>query len=223
MEGGEATSQNGTTSIEGRERESSDNISGPVLANDLIRDIKRTRRSGSFDNVGLTIGETAVDFTLKDVDGNTVSLRSLLSEKPVVMVFGSFTWSPFRQRCAATDTLAKEYGGQVHFITIYTKEAHAIDAERAGHSSYDEEGNPIYEPRTYDERIELARQTVAAEGIIVPVLIDEMDNAVWLTYGPAPNIAYLIGTNGKIVKKQGWYQPQEMEVAIVDYLAQTGN
>ena len=92
-----------------------------------------------------------------------------------------------------------------------------------GYSSYDEEGNPIYEPRTYDERIELARKTVAAEGLIVPVLVDEMDNAVWLTYGPAPDIAYLIGTNGKIVKKQGWYQPQEMEAAIVDYLAQAGN
>ena len=90
-EGREGNPQNGTTSIEGRERESSDNISGPVLSNDLIRDIKRVRRSGDFDNVGLTIGDTAVDFTLKDVDGNTVSLRGLLSEKPVVMVFGSFT------------------------------------------------------------------------------------------------------------------------------------
>ena len=91
MEEGEATPQNGKTSIEGGERESSDNVSGPVLSNDLIRDSKRTKRSGDFDTVGLTIGETAVDFTLKDVDGNTVSLRSLLSEKPVVMVFGSFT------------------------------------------------------------------------------------------------------------------------------------
>ncbi len=87
----EATPENGTTIIEGRNRESPDNVSGPVLSNDLIRDIERTIRSGDFDNVGLTIGETAVDFTLKDVDGNTVSLRGLLSEKPVVMVFGSFT------------------------------------------------------------------------------------------------------------------------------------
>jgi len=119
--------------------------------------------------------------------------------------------------------LAKKYGSQVHLIILYTKEAHAIDTGRVGRSSYGEEGNPIYEPRTYDERVELARKAVAAEGIIVPVLVDEMDNAVWLTYGPAPNIAYLIGTNGKIVKKQGWYQPQEMEADIVDYLAQAGN
>ncbi len=92
-----------------------------------------------------------------------------------------------------------------------------------GRSSYDEEGNPIYEPETYQQRIDLARKTVAAEGLMVPVLVDEMDNAVWLTYGPAPDIAYLIGTNGKIVTKQGWYQPPEMEVAIIDYLGQTGN
>ena len=94
MEEGEATPQNSTTSIEGREQESSYNVSGPVLSNDLMRDIKITsysQTSGDFDNAGLSIGETAVDFTLKDVDGNTVSLRSLLSEKPVVMVFGSFT------------------------------------------------------------------------------------------------------------------------------------
>jgi len=70
--------------------QASENV-GPVLSNDLIRDVNRTRRSGDFDNVGLAVGETAVDFTLKDVDGNTVSLRGLLSEKPVVMVFGSFT------------------------------------------------------------------------------------------------------------------------------------
>ena len=89
--------------------------------------------------------------------------------------------------------------------------------------TYDEEGNPIYEPQTYEERVELAGKAVTAEAITMPVLVDEMDNPLWCTYGPAPDIAYLIGTNGKIVAKQGWYQPEEMEVAIVDYLAQAGN
>ena len=70
--------------------QTSNNID-PVLSNDLIRDNKITRTSGGSDNVGLAIGERAVDFTLKDVDRNIVSLRDLLSEKPVVMVFGSFT------------------------------------------------------------------------------------------------------------------------------------
>ena len=66
--------------------------------------------------------------------------------------------------------------------------------------------------------MELARKTVAASGITVSVLVDEMDNPLWCTYGPAPNNAYLIGTDGKIIAKQGWYQPDEMESAILAYL-----
>ena len=64
---------------------------GPLLSDALMRDCKRSRTSGGFGNVGLAEGEMAVDFTLKDIHGNTVSLAGLLSEKPVVMVFGSFT------------------------------------------------------------------------------------------------------------------------------------
>ncbi len=64
---------------------------GPELSDALMRGCERTRASGGFENVGLAVGETAVDFTLQDVHGNTVSLAGLLIEKPVVMVFGSFT------------------------------------------------------------------------------------------------------------------------------------
>jgi hypothetical protein len=48
----------------------------------------------------------------------------------------------------------------------------------------------------------------------VPILVDEMDNLVWCTYGARPNNAYLIGRDGKIIEKQAWYQPQEIEEAI---------
>ncbi|MEE8419533.1 MAG: hypothetical protein V3S02_05415 [Dehalococcoidales bacterium] len=50
------------------------------------------------------------------------------------------------------------------------------------------------------------------------MLVDEIDNPVWCTYGPAPNIAYLIGTDGIIVTSQQWYDPGAMENAIQDYL-----
>ena len=106
----------------------------------------------------------------------------------------------------------------MHFITIYTREAHAVDTGRTGSYSLDEEGNPVYEPQTYEERLELAIKTIAAEEITVPVLVDEMDNPLWCTYGPAPNNAYLIGTGGMIVTKQGWYNPNETESAILAYL-----
>ena len=98
-----------------------------------------------------------------------------------------------------------------------------MDSPRQGRYSTDAEGNPVYQPQTYEARLELARKTVTEEGIEVPVLVDEIDNPIWCTYGPAPNIAYLIGTDGRIVEKQGWYNPEKMEVAIADYLAKDDN
>ncbi len=63
----------------------------PILSDALMSGCERTEGFGGFGNVGLAVGETAVAFTLQDVHGNTVSLAGLLIEKPVVMVFGSFT------------------------------------------------------------------------------------------------------------------------------------
>ena len=45
-----------------------------------------------------------------------------------------------------------------------------------------------------------------------------MDNPLWCTYGPAPDIAYLIGMDGTVVEKQVWYQVELMEEAIINYL-----
>jgi hypothetical protein len=52
----------------------------------------------------------------------------------------------------------------------------------------------------------------------MPLLVDEIDNPVWCTYGPAPNIAYLIATDGRIIAKQSWYAPKLMEQTIINYL-----
>jgi len=62
----------------------------PVLPDSLRRNCQITG-GGNFDNVGLATGETAVNFTLKDIHGIDYRLSRLLVEKPVVMAFGSFT------------------------------------------------------------------------------------------------------------------------------------
>ena len=101
----------------------------------------------------------------------------------------------------------------MHFVIIYVWEAHPIEG-RPGSYTYDEDGSPINQPTKYEERVEMARRTIAAENISVTVMVDEMDNALMCTYGPAPNNAYLIGIDGRIVFKQGWYQPDRMEEAV---------
>ena len=59
----------------------------PSLSTDLVRGCER-RGPGA---QGPQQGETAIEFTLMDVDGQPYILSELLKEKPVVLVFGSFT------------------------------------------------------------------------------------------------------------------------------------
>jgi hypothetical protein len=61
---------------------------GPRLRTELVRGCQQASggaRGGPFP------GELAIDFTLKDVHGDEYRLSRLLAEKPVVMIFGSFT------------------------------------------------------------------------------------------------------------------------------------
>jgi hypothetical protein len=113
----------------------------------------------------------------------------------------------------------------VNFIIIYSIEAHPSgvvspysDDEWTGRFSTDAAGNPVGQPVTYAERLALARQTVVESGIRVPVLVDQIDNPLWCTYGPAPNNAYLIGKDGKVVFKQQWYDPEQMAAALDGHL-----
>lgn len=63
----------------------------PVLAGELTANCQPDDKSVGGMGRGLKVGETAIDFTLEDLDGTAVSLSGLLAERPVVMIFGSFT------------------------------------------------------------------------------------------------------------------------------------
>jgi hypothetical protein len=197
----------------------------PVLLEELSRNCQPAESKDDFKDVGLSIGQRAVNFTLKDTQGAEFRLSQLLVEMPVVMIFGSFTCPPFRQRLIATEEIQTYYDGGVKFIIVYIVEAHPVGSvclytgeEWTTSASHDKGGNPLTQPATYQERVAQSTQMVRELGITIPVLIDEMDNPLWCTYGPAPNIAYLIDSDGKIIGKQGWYDPQLMKVVIEEYL-----
>ena len=56
----------------------------------------------------------------------------------------------------------------------------------------------------------------------MPVLVDEIDNPLWCTYGQRPNNAYLISTDGRVILRQDWSDSSEMEEAILQYLDEAG-
>ena len=86
-------------------------------------------------------------------------------------------------------------------------------------ANFDFYGQPLYQPDHYEWRLDQAQKMKAALlSVDIPVLVDEMDNPVWCTYGPAPNNAYLIDTDGTVIEKQGWFDPGLMRTAINNLL-----
>ena len=123
---------------------------------------------------------------------------------------------------AATDKLYGKYKDIAHFLIIYTIDAHPIGSaspystkELPAAFSKDKNGVPVLQPQSYEQRVALAKKTVEEAEIRVPVLIDEFDNPVWFTYGPAPNIAYLIDKDGAVILRQAWYDALKMEEAVI--------
>ena len=179
---------------------------------------RRCDQFQSFATRPMTPGQLAIDFTLKDTKGKAYTLSKLLAEKPVIMIFGSFTSPPFRQQSAANNDLYKKYGDAVSFITIYTKEANPIEQNPAQFSR-DAKGTPVTQAKLYDERAAMAAKTIAEAKVAMPVLVDEMDNPLWCTYGRLPNNAFLIGSDGRIVTRQDWNNAGDLERAINSYLS----
>lgn len=107
----------------------------------------------------------------------------------------------------------------MHIFTIYIREAHPASG-RPMIYSYDAEGNPVEQHTTYEQRVAMAAKTIAEAGLLMPVLVDEIDNPMWCSYGRRPNNAYLIGMDGRVALYQDWSDPEEMEAAILRYLEQ---
>jgi hypothetical protein len=66
-------------------------------------------------------------------------------------------------------------------------------------------GTEIKQPTSFAQRFDLATRMKTDLKVSMPVLVDGEDNSVWYTYGPLPNCAYLIGTDGKILYRETWF------------------
>jgi hypothetical protein len=72
-------------------------------------------------------------------------------------------------------------------------------------TSIDPQGYPLFQPRTFKERVAQAKNMIRQREITHLVLIDEMDNPYWSSYGYMPNCAYLIDRNGIIFYRETWF------------------
>jgi len=99
------------------------------------------------------------------------------------------------------DEMAKSYGDKAKFFSVYIREAHA-DGEDQVLRNLDE--GIIYEqPKTADERADVAAACMLRYNFSFPMLLDNMDNDAEEKYVSWPDRLYIVGENGKIAYKGG--------------------
>jgi hypothetical protein len=167
---------------------------------------------GNFYSSGLQSGDTAYDFTLYDLNGDSMNLETALSNgRPVLLVAASYTCPVYRGIVPVINDLVNTYGGLLDVYIVYTIEAHP-DIDTSVYFGTVHTGTPniqagiLYrQPLTYGERKTVVADMLDSMPTLAPVLIDGPCNNWWSTFGPAPNNSYLIDTNGIVFSKHGWF------------------
>lgn len=172
-------------------------------------------------------GEQAADFTLFDINGAAFNLEdALLQGKPVLMISSSYTCPVFRNKVGKINQLVADYSSQLTIVIVYTPEAHPyldispyFGAVNTGQQNID--AGILYEqPETYGERKAVLQALLDSIQIDAPIYLDGPCNEWWDYYGPQPNNAYLIDTNGTIHTHHDWFDklPDDIDCDIEDLL-----
>jgi hypothetical protein len=114
------------------------------------------------------------------------------------------------------EAIYSQYRDAVAFFVVYVQEAHPTDGWQV--ESNVDEGVLYRQHQSYEERESVAGTCRLDLGLSMPILVEEMDNAIDEAYGAAPERLYVIGTDGRVVYQGGagphFFDLDEWEHAI---------
>ncbi len=121
------------------------------------------------------------------------------------------------------EQLHSRHGGEVAFFIVYIREAHPEDgwvlADNRG------EGIALDDPTSLEERADAAGTCTVRLRMRIPILLDDVDDAVASAYGGWPDRLYLIGRDGRVAFQGGegpfGFKPEELAEAIEAELGQS--
>ena len=114
----------------------------------------------------------------------------------------------------------QRFQDRVEFFVVYVQEAHPTDGWQTDSNIAD--GILFRQHRSYAEREAVAQSCSLDLHIGLPIIIEEMDNAIDEAYGAAPERLYLVGVDGKVAYQGGagphFFNLDEWERAIEAYV-----
>jgi hypothetical protein len=119
--------------------------------------------------------------------------------------------------------MAARFGNEVDFLAVYLREAHPTDGWKM--ASNERVGVRVAQPKTREERCQAAHLCDSALSMGIPILVDDLDDAVGRAYSGFPDRLYLIDRDGLVVHKSGrgpfGFRPRELEQSLVMLLLDT--
>jgi hypothetical protein len=131
---------------------------------------------------------------------------------------GSYTCPVYQGNIQGTNLLINQFKDQVHFVTVYTPEAHPKSPDPSPYkgTAWPKPYSIYGQSQSYQDRVTAAQNLDLPEGQLV--LIDTFDapgsNPFWCTYAVEPNAGILIDQQGKIVEIHDWIRLNDMKTAI---------
>ena len=105
--------------------------------------------------------------------------------------------------------MAAEYADQgVKLVFVYTREAHP--GERYPHLE------------SFEQKLRHARDMVQRDGLLRPMLVDDLEGTVHRAYGALPNMAVIVGGGGRVLYRAAWTDADNLRLVldkIVDWRA----
>ena len=147
--------------------------------NDLYRNLGgRALQSGQ-------PGEHVPELMLHDIEGNHQQLSRCWDRQPALLVTMSLSCGQTRRQIRGLRQLSRRFEQYINTVIIYVKESHPIDApspyaDRIWVTTKNEiAGIRCAQPRTLEERIELAQQLRLRFRLSNSMLIDALDDRAW--------------------------------------------
>jgi hypothetical protein len=180
-----------------------------------------------FARHGPQAGEPMVNADLVALDGSSVQLSDLWSDRPAVLVSASLTCPVARGRIPELAELLEPLGSAVSRGVLYTKEAHPVK-DKAPHADGEwvtepnEKAGILHrQPTTIAARLELASMLHDGWTSSFRHFVDGMDEGVYDLFGTAPNMGLLVDRDGTIHLHQGWLDPAAMAAAAAELVSRS--
>jgi hypothetical protein len=114
------------------------------------------------------------------------------------------------------EELYDRHGGEVAFFIVYIREAHPEDGWVLADNRREEIA--LVDPVSLDERAAAAAACALRLETRIPILLDDVDDAVGSAYGGWPDRLYLVGRDGRVhfqgEKGPFGFKPAELAHAI---------